>query len=69
MYGALWRRLPGPRPVKAMLSLLLVVGVIALCFLWLFPALAPLMPFNDNSVQTGLSQPGPDAFAINVMPH
>ena len=51
MYGALWRLLPGPWPVKALLSLILVVGVVAVCFLWLFPAIAPLMPFNDNSVQ------------------
>lgn len=69
MYGALWRRLPGPRPVKATLSLILVIGVIALCFLWLFPALAPLMPFNDNSVQTGLSRPGSISVALNVVPH
>jgi hypothetical protein len=54
MYGALWRLLPGPRPVKALLSLILVIAVVVVCFLWLFPAIAPLMPFNDNSVQTGL---------------
>jgi len=53
MYAALWRHLPGPRPVKALLSLILFVGVVAVCFLWLFPAIAPLMPFNNNSVQTG----------------
>jgi hypothetical protein len=58
MYGALWRLLPGPRPLKALVSLILVVGVVVVCFLWLFPAIAPLMPFNDNSVQTGLSSPG-----------
>jgi hypothetical protein len=54
MYGALWRRLPGPWPVKAVLSLVLVVLVVAVCFLWLFPAIAPYMPFNGNSVQNGL---------------
>jgi len=53
MYAALWRLLPGPWLVKALLSLILFVGVVAVCFLWLFPAIAPLMPFNNNSVQTG----------------
>jgi hypothetical protein len=54
MYGALWRLLPGPWPVKLLLSLLLFVAVVAVCFLWLFPAIAPYMPFNGNSVQSGL---------------
>ena len=54
MYGALWRVLPGPWPVKLLCSLVLVVAVVAVCFLWLFPAIAPYMPFNGSSVQTGL---------------
>jgi hypothetical protein len=54
MYGALWRLLPGPVPVKVLLSLVLVVAVVAVCFLWLFPAIAPYMPFNGNSVQSSL---------------
>ena len=54
MYGALWRVLPGPWPVKVLLSVVLVVAVIAVCFLWLFPAIAPYMPFNGNSVQSGM---------------
>ena len=53
MYGPLWRLLPGPWPVKALQSLILVAAVVVLCFVWLFPAIAPLMPFNDNAVQTG----------------
>jgi hypothetical protein len=59
MYGPLWRVLPGPWPVKALLSLILVVAVVVVCFLWLFPAIAPFMPFNDNAVQTGARFPGP----------
>ena len=54
MYGALWRRLPGPWPVKVLLSLVLFILVVAVCFLWIFPAIAPYMPFNGNSVQTGM---------------
>jgi len=58
MYGPLWRLLPGPWPVKAILALVLLAAVVAVCFLWLFPAIAPYLPFNGNSVQTGLPLPG-----------
>jgi hypothetical protein len=53
MYGPLWRLLPGSWPVKALLSLILVAGVVAVCFILLFPVVAPLMPFNNIAVQTG----------------
>jgi len=56
VYGPLWRRLPGPWLVRALLSVMMVLGVVALCFLWLFPAIAPYMPFNGYSVQTGEPQ-------------
>jgi hypothetical protein len=58
MYGPLWRVLPGPWPVKLLQSLILGVGVVAGCFLWLFPAIAPFVPFNDNTIQTGPRVPG-----------
>lgn len=50
MYGWIWRRLPGPVWVRAVIALALVAGVVAACFTWLFPAIAPLMPFNDVTV-------------------
>ena len=53
MYAALWRVLPGPRWVKAVQCLVLLLVVVAICFVWLFPAVAPYMPFNDNTVETG----------------
>mgnify|MGYP001792769009 CR=1 FL=1 len=59
MYATLWRLLPGPWPVKALQCLILLVGVVAVCFLWLFPAVAPYMPFNNNTVATGPQTPGP----------
>lgn len=57
MYESLWRLLPGPWPVKVFLSLVLVAVAVAICFLWLFPTVAPFMPFNSNSVQSGLGPP------------
>jgi hypothetical protein len=50
MYGALWRVLPGPVWVKAIQCLVLLVVVVAVLFQWVFPAVADLLPFNDNTV-------------------
>lgn len=51
MYGALWRLLPGPVWVRAIIAVVLVVAVVAACFTWVFPAIAPFMPFNDITVE------------------
>lgn len=50
-YGWLWRLLPGPKAVKVLLATLLLVAVVAVLFNWVFPAIAPLMPFNDTTVE------------------
>lgn len=50
MYGYLWRRLPGPWPVRALLALVLLLAVVVALFGWGFPVLAPLVPFNDGTV-------------------
>ena len=50
IYGALWRSLPGPAVLKALLALVLVALVVAVLFVWVFPRVAPHMPFNDNTV-------------------
>lgn len=56
MYGRLWRLLPGGTAWKLLQCLVLLSAVVAVCFLWVFPAVAPLMPFNDNTVgDTGAS--------------
>ncbi|HQD97979.1 MAG TPA: hypothetical protein PLO15_11305 [Propionicimonas sp.] len=49
-YGLIWRLLPGPRVVKALLALVLFLAVVAALFTWVFPAIAPLMPFNETTV-------------------
>lgn len=53
MYAALWRALPGPKAAKVVQCLALVLLVLAACFLWVFPAIAPHMPFNDTTVGGG----------------
>lgn len=50
MYALLWRSLPGPWWMRAMILLILLTAVTAALFTWVFPAIAPLMPFNDGTV-------------------
>jgi hypothetical protein len=50
MYGFIWRHLPGPLLLRILLALVLVAAVVAVLFLWVFPAVAPVMPFNNGTV-------------------
>lgn len=50
MYVWLWRVLPGPVVVRLLLLLVLVLAVLALLMVVVFPAVEPLLPFNDVSV-------------------
>lgn len=50
-YGWLWRILPGPIPVKVFGALILLAAVVAVLFTLVFPAIAPLMPFNETTVE------------------
>jgi hypothetical protein len=50
MYASLWRALPGPTPVRVLQLLLLAGAVVAVCFVWVFPAVAPYVPFNEQTV-------------------
>ena len=50
MYGWLWRHLPGPTWVRVVLVVVAALAVLTVCFLWVFPAVAPVMPFNNTTV-------------------
>ena len=50
MYGWLFRHLPGPLWLRIVLTVLLLAAVIVALFGWVFPAIAPFMPFNDGLV-------------------
>lgn len=50
MYGWLFRHLPGPLWARILLTLLLLAVVIVVLFAWVFPAIAPHMPFNDGLI-------------------
>ena len=49
-YGFLWRILPGPKVLKVVEALILALAVVAALFTWVFPLIAPFMPFNDTTV-------------------
>ena len=50
MYGWLWRHTPGPWAVRVLILTLALLAILAVCFVWVFPALAPHMPFNETTV-------------------
>jgi len=49
-YALIWRLLPGPRALKAVEALVLLLAVVAVLFIWVFPQVAPYMPFNNTTV-------------------
>lgn len=56
MYAWIWRHLPGPAPLRAIVALLLLLGIVALLFTVVFPWLDPLLPFNKVTVtQSGMA--------------
>ncbi|WJZ03898.1 hypothetical protein [Corynebacterium freiburgense] len=50
MYGFIWRAIPGPWPIKLLVSLVLLVGVFLLLMEVIFPYISVLMPYNDVAV-------------------
>ena len=56
MYGWIWRSLPGGLPGKLSGSVLLMLLAVALLFLVVFPAVEPLLPFSDVTVEPGPTQ-------------
>lgn len=57
MYTWIWRTLPGGLPGKLAGSLLLLVVAVALLFLVVFPAVEPLLPFSEVTVEPGGEDP------------
>lgn len=58
MYSWFWKVLPGPTWVRALICLILFVAFVLVCFEWIFPAVAPYMPFNDGTVDSGAGAGG-----------
>ncbi len=53
MYGWIWRRLPGPLPVRLLTAMTVFTAVVLLLLFLVFPALDPHLPFNNVNVTKG----------------
>jgi len=53
VYPWLWRHLPGPTPVRALVAVLLAGLVVVVLFAWVFPWLEPRLPGNAVTVSPG----------------
>ena len=59
MYALLWRSLPGGLPGKLVGCALLLTAVVALLFFVVFPAVEPLLPLGDVTVDDSVPAPSP----------
>jgi hypothetical protein len=60
VYTWIWRRLPGGLPGKLAGSFLLITAAVLVLFFVVFPAVEPLLPFDDVTVeQDGATVPAP----------
>jgi hypothetical protein len=50
MYARVWRGLPGPPAVRALLAVLLAAAVVVLLWTVVFPVVEPLLPLDDVAV-------------------
>jgi hypothetical protein len=50
MYGWIWRHLPGPWPVQALLALVLAAAVVLVLFTTVFPWAEQSLPFLKVTV-------------------
>jgi hypothetical protein len=59
VYSWIWRHIPFRQwPLKALVSAALIAGVGALLWYEVFPAVEPILPFDDVQVET--NDPGAD---------
>ena len=50
MYAWIWHHLPGPVILRVLLSIVLVLGAIALLFIWVFPWVETQIEFDNSEV-------------------
>jgi hypothetical protein len=52
MYGWIWRHLPGNRAAKLVASTVLISALGAALWFFVFPAVEPMLPFDDVQIAT-----------------
>lgn len=57
MYEFIWRILPGNWVVKTLISIVLIAIIVFVLMQYVFPVIAPYMPFNDATVEEGAFAP------------
>jgi hypothetical protein len=68
VYAWIWRHIPFRQwQLKALVSAVLVAGVGALFWYEIFPAVEPILPFDDVQVET--NDPGADTTIESPAPH
>ncbi|MGC5627846.1 hypothetical protein ACPYO6_06305 [Georgenia sp. Z1344] len=51
MYAAIFRALPGPRWLRAVLMAVLILAAVAALFVWVFPWVESMLPSADLTVE------------------
>lgn len=60
MYGWVWQHLPGPVPVRLLISLVLIAGIVVSLFLWVFPWVESHLEYDNTQVPRS-QQSSPEA--------
>ncbi|MFZ1362480.1 MAG: hypothetical protein WAS05_06035 [Candidatus Nanopelagicales bacterium] len=50
MYSWIWDKLPGPKPVKLLIALVIFLIVVAVLFQWVFPWVDSVLPLQDVTI-------------------
>lgn len=50
MYGFIWRHLPGPRWLKFIEAVIIIVAIVACLFHWVYPWMVLNLPMFSNTV-------------------
>lgn len=69
MTPIIWHKMPGPAAVKALVFLLLAIGMFLALMTVVFPAISPLLPYNDMTVSDpGALTTGPSTDVSEAVP-
>ncbi|PKY70098.1 hypothetical protein CYJ40_06850 [Brevibacterium ravenspurgense] len=68
MYEFIWRLLPGNWFVKTIISALLIAVIVFVLMQYVFPVIAPYMPFNDATIEGRAAHATAHAAADTIIP-
>jgi len=57
MYSWIWEKLPGSWPIKLAEAIVALAVVVVVLFVAVFPAVEPNLPFNNVTVDEGVTTP------------